>query len=767
LALSLKNLFNHSSFKKQIQPLLIICCLFSSVPGYEQGVTVDTKKQAWEILNHNIPDSIRHDVYNKLGRIYFIESWINKKIIDSAFYYLRKGAYFADSSNIYNNENTNQSLRLLAQTYIYAGDTLTAKKIFRQVIQIYQHNQQKLKEADTWRLLAKELWVRNVRDPFIPAYYDSAISIFDQLQLPLKKVEMNVEKMYFFSEKGNKSASETEHSKILIEAAKYHRKNYSYIFKILASEERFKGNLNKALNYSLEAVKNLDSAADKKDRQLCYGELAQVYEELGEAEKSIYWYKKCIEERKNKFSQYIIYRTTSLLVGQMIKAKQERQALRLLEQMAIDDPPKGFVVKGILSQSMAYCYVAMKKYTLAEEKFLEMIDAYREGEFNHEILQIAYYDVGKFYVHMQQFEKAKPYLNKALEISGSAGRTRDLNFLLFKVDSANGNLADAIRDFQKFKSLNDSIFNQDRSRQIEELMIKYETEKKDQDIKLLENESKSQKSKLTQANQTRNWIVGVAALFLIIIGLLINNSRLKQQTNKKLQMQQKEIEKKNLSLQHLVKEKDWLVKEIHHRVKNNFHIVMGLLGTQSEYLKTDEAKNSMAESQHRIHAMSLIHQKLYQSDNLSAINMVGYVHELVDYLKDSFNIRHSIRFTMEIDPIELNLAYCVPLGLILNEAITNSIKYAFPVNHDGNIFISLKKLSSNNFQLVIRDNGIGLPDKFNVSNPSSMGLKLIKGLSEDIDGQFEICTKNGTEINLVFNYEPGKTNGQHNNSGSL
>jgi two-component sensor histidine kinase len=327
------------------------------------------------------------------------------------------------------------------------------------------------------------------------------------------------------------------------------------------------------------------------------------------------------------------------------------------------------------------------------------------------------------------------------------------------VDSANGNYVSAIKHFQAYKDLNDTLFNQAKSKQIEELMIQYETEKKDRNISVLENESKLQKGELEHANQTRNWIIGVALLFFIIIALLINNARLKEQANKKLQAQQKEIEKKNLLLQHLVKEKDWLVKEIHHRVKNNFHIVAGLLRTQSEYLQTAEAIKAVTESQLRGHSMSLIHQKLYQSDNLSAINMVEYIHELVEYLKDSFNIRQSIHFNLQIDRVEMALSHCIPLGLILNEAITNSIKYGFPGNKSGIVNISFKRISQERFQLTINDNGIGLPSNADLFNSASMGMRLMKGLSDDIEGKFTINNHINTEIIIEFIYNPERANG--------
>ena len=205
-------------------------------------------------------------------------------------------------------------------------------------------------------------------------------------------------------------------------------------------------------------------------------------------------------------------------------------------------------------------------------------------------------------------------------------------------------------------------------------------------------------------------------------------------------------------LEHLVTEKDWMVKEIHHRVKNNLHTVMGLLGTQAGYLEHEEAINAISNSQHRIQAMSLIHQRLYQSNNLSAINMKDYIHELVDSLNESFNNNNNVCFNLEIDPIQLNLAHCIPLGLILNEAITNSFKYAFPDDKQGLINIELKTVSENNYLLTIKDNGIGLPHGFNLIRPDSMGMNLMQGLSAEIGAEFTLTNENGTRVDINFDY---------------
>ncbi len=719
-----------------------------------------SRGQAWEMLKRNLPDSSRQDVYNYLAELYLNYSESNNKFLDSTFYYARKGVYLIDSLNKSNSKKTNESLFILGLAYILDGHIVTGKKICMQIIRNYQLNQQKQEEATIWYRMAMHFRDYHVKDPLIPGYLDSAANLYHQINLKTKELSIRMAKLMMIASKGNAALFHADLQKILDEARKDGYKNYAFVYVGLAGSERYRGNLNKALEYALQAIKYSDRSNTPNMTQCVYGELAQVYEELGVADKSVYWYGKCIEERKkNKFSQFIIYRTTSLLVVQMIKLGQEKEALTLLTQLAKSDPPQGPIIKSILAQTLAYCYVAMHQYKLAEAKFVEMIDGYKEGTVISELHHIAYYDIGKFYIETGQYNKARSYLYKALETGRSTlGRKKELELFLFKADSATGHMNAAITHFQAYKHLNDSLFNETKSRQIEELMIKYEAEKKDQNIRLLENENKLQHSKLRQTNQTRNWIIGVAGLLLIITGLLTNYLLLKHRTNKQLQVQQGEIVKKNESLQHLVKEKDWLVKEIHHRVKNNFHTVMGLLGTQSAYLESKEAIQAISESQHRVQAMSLVHQKLYQSDNLSAINMTDYIHELVDYLKDSIAANQKIQFVLHLEPIELALSHCIPLGLVLNEAITNAIKYAFPDHRNGTITVSLKRVSHNRMRLAVSDNGVGLPNNFDIHRATSMGMKLMAGLSEDIDATFTCSTFSETVVELEFTYDHNTEN---------
>jgi two-component sensor histidine kinase len=234
-----------------------------------------------------------------------------------------------------------------------------------------------------------------------------------------------------------------------------------------------------------------------------------------------------------------------------------------------------------------------------------------------------------------------------------------------------------------------------------------------------------------------------SGLLLIIAGLLYRQNRQKQKGNAI-------ITHKNELLQKLVEEKEWLLKEVHHRVKNNLHSVICLLESQAAYLENDALK-AIEESQHRIYTMSLIHQKLYQSEDVKAIDMSVYIPELVQYLSESFDTSNYINFDLMIGPIHLNASQAIPLALIINEALTNSIKYAFPGNNKGEITISLSDIGDQ-YKLVLADNGIGMHQN-SEDGQDSLGMQLMNGLTEEIGGTISIENNSGVKITIVFGHD--------------
>ncbi|UJP00846.1 MAG: PAS domain S-box protein [Nitrosomonas sp.] len=200
-----------------------------------------------------------------------------------------------------------------------------------------------------------------------------------------------------------------------------------------------------------------------------------------------------------------------------------------------------------------------------------------------------------------------------------------------------------------------------------------------------------------------------------------------------------------------LKEKDLLLSEIHHRVKNNLQIIDSLLGMQSDMLNNSAAISVLKESQNRVKSMALIHQVLYQSLDFSRTDFSSFIQSLVDNLSVSYALDAS-RIVVNIDTdqeVLLPIDVSIPLGLILNELCTNAMKYAFTESRCGHIDISLKRQNPEQLLVCISDDGVGIPDDFDIENTQSLGLQLVQLLSEQISAELTIQRKNPTRFSLI------------------
>lgn len=202
-----------------------------------------------------------------------------------------------------------------------------------------------------------------------------------------------------------------------------------------------------------------------------------------------------------------------------------------------------------------------------------------------------------------------------------------------------------------------------------------------------------------------------------------------------------------------LEEKEVLLREIHHRVKNNMQIISSLLRLQSENIEDKKYRDAFIDSQNRIHAMALIHEKLYQSKSIAKINFKEYIDSIVSNIFESYCIKSNIKIDINIENIPLIIDCAVPCGLIINELVTNSLKYAFPDGRQGKIQISVKSNNDHMIQLSISDDGIGIPEDMDIRNTKSLGLHLVTALAEkQLNGEFILNRENGTEFQIKFRY---------------
>ena len=203
-----------------------------------------------------------------------------------------------------------------------------------------------------------------------------------------------------------------------------------------------------------------------------------------------------------------------------------------------------------------------------------------------------------------------------------------------------------------------------------------------------------------------------------------------------------------------LREKETLLHEIHHRVKNNMTIISSLLSLQKNTLDNQIAREALQDSQNRVQSMSMIHERLYRSDNLSAIDLKAYLTELGRTIFQNYSISNKVQFKVEAENIMIGAKQASPVGLVVNELIANCLKYAFVDDREGEILLELKSKNENGVEIAISDNGIGIPEGFNLQNADSLGLKLIKMLVENqLDGSIDLVSNNGTKFTVKFDID--------------
>ena len=604
---------------------------------------------------------------------------------------------------------------------------------------------------------------------------------------------------------------------------------------LLGAVQTQQRDLVEALKNELQAIKLGEQYGDTSSHMAeIYNYTAVVYLKMRKLEESRQYLYKAIGTGSSLQNPMLAVQFRSNLAFILINQNKSREALDnliILEKTYEKDMPLNAKIQ--MYSRFVRCYTDLNDLTNAGRyagQLMKYSDAMKPDEYD----QLAIYtELNRFLIASGQFEKARRYVEQQRLIAEKFKLPDQRSFSYFnrfKIDSASGDMTSALHYFKLYSKVKDSVFNDNIAKQVNQLHVEFETEKKDkelllkennikiltqeaalqkalseknarelaynrqtlelkqkdllnekqqvdllsnqtqlqnianekqrqelvikqQDITLLKQSNSIQESDLKRASIIRNVIIAGALVLGLISILIYGRYRMKKRLSEELALQREEIRKKNDHLQELIGDKDklltekeWWLKEVHHRVKNNLHTIICLLESQAMYLEKD-ALLAIEKSQHRIYAMSLIHQKLYQNEDVKSIDMSVYLDEFIGYLKDSLDAER-IEFVTEVEPIQLNLTQAIPVGLIINEAVTNSIKYAFTDPADARIFVFMNE-TAGIINLTIADNGKGfIPTE--ETETKSLGIQLIKGLSKEIRGSLSIKGDNGTKIAIQF-----------------
>lgn len=704
-------------------------------------------------------DSTRFRLLIILGRHYLFHTERTQKNLDSSLFFLEQANKIAGDHLTEKWQSERIHIKAM-QSFITEG-LQQSKKLYQATIDKISQPGNEEEEALLWHELATLIPLREKTGITRLYCFEKMYSLYEKSGNQERQAWVLKTIADIHMVDGKLDLAETELLDVLGRYKAIGYRDLHYIYDLLAVTCRYKGDFSKCIFYGSKAIESVETTHDSASATTFYRRLANMYRESGQPDKSVEWYSKVLRGQvfKGDNNGYI-FRDAFFFARELIKIKRAKEALEYILDIYGKNKPIGVHAEACLFGALAFCYHAVKQDWQAEKYYLELIKLSGQLRKDNEITTDIQYELGQYFIGKTQYGKASAYLQKALdaaEATNSLPEAKDIHLMLFRADSGMGNYPSAMKHLLRHKQLSDSIFNETKSWQMEELRVQYETAKKEKDIETLNNQNQLQRIGVEQANRTKNITLACVVLLVIIVGLLFNRYLLKHRSNHKLQVHQKELDQKNMFLETLntkqdilLKEKEWLIKEIHHRVKNNLQMVTSLLNSQSVYLDNDAAVLAIKDSLRRMQAMSLIHQKLYLSGNISTISMPEYINDLLSYLHESFDTSNRIVFQQTIEPIDLDVSQAIPLGLIINECIVNAIKYAFPGHRKGIVSINLQPVSDDYVLLNISDNGIGLPAGFDVMKHNSLGLRLVQGLAKQLNGNVNIVSDNGLSVVIRF-----------------
>ena len=744
---------------------LLVLILPLLTKGYGQAISEKIEDSLYRSII-----TAKHDT-DKISRLltfaeYLLyESGGSKRRLDSAGQFILQAEQI--SKHLNSVDYKRRVLLYRAKYNFKTGAFNKGKSELMQIIDYYHRNGDIYHEAVTWNELGNIIYYDDLDHASVRLNsYRHAWNLFKKGKYQLESIAAykNMADVHF--NQGKLDLAERELLTVLAQYRLLHYGKIHYTYDLLATVYNAKNDQKKELYYRLLMLQTMGTFGPPQERVSLIMRVIRLYRNLGRFDKCIDLANQAVNLYRNMSHDDLYYAAICAGANAYISMKKYSQALVMLTKIRLEKGKTPFATQYI-NMVLGNYYDQLNQYSKAEYFYLKAFNYFKQTTDRGHVKQYCQ-NIGvalaNIKIRQRDFRQARQYVDFLLAripVKDQLFNSK-LEHAQFKLDSAAGNFKLAIKHFEKYKTIEDSLYNITKSRQIAELDIQYETRQKEQSIKVLHSDAASKNAMLDKVNLQRNIILAVMVLSCILTVMAYRFYLYKQQSNKSILKSNKLIKSKNKQLEYLVEEKEWLLKEVQHRVKNNLHTIICLLESQAAYLENDALK-AIEKSQNRIYTISLIHQKLYQSEEIHVIDMASYIPELVQYLKDSFQIASDkIYFRMDINPISLDPSIAVPVALIINEALTNSIKYAFPGNLHGEISISFLQQHDRSIKLELADNGVGLDENFENFDPDSLGIQLIKGLSKEIQGHLSINSKGGFSITVVF--EKHDTYGQQQES---
>ena len=395
--------------------------------------------------------------------------------------------------------------------------------------------------------------------------------------------------------------------------------------------------------------------------------------------------------------------------------------------------------------NQAICYNLLGRPQDSERLFRQII-RYSEQHGDNLALVYARMNFSGTLLKLHKLAEAEQVAGLALRgARGTPNRVYILNNLyqfLAEIKEQQGDYQGALVNERQATAYRDTLMDEQRARELVATETGFRTAEKQRQIAGLSRENAYQRR--------RFWWLLAGTLGLVgLVGLAGGQYRVIRQKNRQLQRTTHLIEERNQRITAQADKLTLLMRELHHRVKNNLAIVASLLRLQSNRLTDEQAVQAVRESQQRVEAMALIHQSLYLNEDATIVDMHRYVHNLVDYLVRAYGYTpHSLRLDVAVEPLELDVDVAMPLGLVINELVTNAFKHALPHASSPALRIGLHSTAAAGLELEIEDNGPGITPGQRGAQPLSFGNRLVEALVQQLKGQLALENRPGAYYNL-------------------
>lgn len=516
----------------------------------------------------------------------------------------------------------------------------------------------------------------------------------------------------------------------------------------------YKGNLPEAADYYIKSLEIAELLDDKKSAAYARNNFGYLHFEQEKYKRALEVYDQCIADG-------VALNDLMLLSDcYYMKAKiHDRQsdfdlAIGLFRQ-AIEIDSQQNNTRGLATKFGALGQVFMHKneFEEAQNAFKKAIGYAQSFEQNGQILPECFLNLGMLSYQQGNYKRAEKQLLDALE-TAEQNQLLDIiveaRLALSKTYAAVNDHERAYQNHVIYTTLRDSLINDKKHEHINELEAKYQVAKKELVITKLDAENQLNSSKNRQIVQL---LIGALIVVILLLWLVFMQYRVNK-TAKRNAIEKEErkqlVEEKSKELERVLGMKETLLKEIHHRVKNNLQVISSLISLQAATLKDKKAKASLIESQNRIKTIALIHQKLYQTGDLSRIDFHSYTSQLAHIIASLYKHKSpKIELEVAADDVVLEIDLAVPLGLIINELLTNALKYGFLGKAEGKIALKIRQ-QEGEIILTVKDNGLGFPLDFDPQKSSSLGLKLVHLLAKQLKGKVHFHNEKGLLVTVII-----------------